>query len=85
MNQLPSYEKIIEMLEKEKKYPFIDFDEFVGGTPLGDGNMPIIDKLFDEGYPVGFGSQSPESFKFRVYRKGEIPPSSIQLIIGKKS
>jgi hypothetical protein len=88
MKQLPNYEKIVEEIESkepnisEPLLDFIEFDEFIGGTPIGDKNKPIIDRLFKEGYPIGFAAQTPESFTFRVYKKGGKTPPALHLITG---
>jgi hypothetical protein len=89
MKDLPSYEKIVELVDRivsREDSPlsdFIEFDEFIGGEPIGEANKEIIDRLFEEGYPVGFAAMTPESFRFRVYKIGAKTPSALRLITGK--
>lgn len=89
MKDLPSYERIVELVdaivsrEDSPLSDFISFDEFIGGSSMGDSNILIVDRLFEEGYPIGFAAMTPESFCFRVYKKGAKTPSALMLITGK--
>lgn len=86
MPKLKSFKKLVESLDKLNKndlYNFLETDEFIGPADISDHNHKVIAKLFDAGYPIGFASQSPESYTFRIYVLGATLPSAFQQIIGK--
>lgn len=87
MPRLASFKNIVKYLESVDKYSsynYVETDEFIGPADICEHNHKVIDKLYDAGYALGFSSQSPESYKFRVYVLGAVPPSSFQRIIGKR-
>ena len=81
---MPKLDNLDNIIKALKDNNYIETIEFIGPADISEHNHKIISELYDAGYPIGFASQSPETYTFRVYPLDGVPPQAFQRINGKR-